>query len=92
VWEKLVEQKKVDTAKVKVIYTTPPYYDYNWTVRGDLDPAIVEKLTAAFLKLDRANPEHREILDLQRATRFVPTKAENYRSIETVGREAGIFK
>ncbi len=92
VWEKLVEQKKVDTAKVKVIYTTPPYYDYNWTVRGDLDPAVVKKLTAAFLKLDRSNPEHKEILDLQRATRFVPTRAENYKSIEAVGREAGIIK
>ena len=92
VWDKLVGQKKVDTAKVKVIYTTPPYYDYNWTVRGDLDPAIVKKLTAAFLKLDRSNPAHREILDLQRATRFIRTQAENYQSIEAVGREAGIIK
>ena len=92
VWDKLVEQKKVDPTKVKVIYTTPPYFDYNWTVRGDLDPAIVRKLTDAFLKLDRANPEHREILELQRATRFIATSAENYKSIEAVGREAGIIK
>ncbi len=92
VWDKLLEERKVDPAKVKVIYTTPPYYDYNWTVRGDLDPALVKKLTAAFLKLDRANPEHKEILDLQRATRFVPTRVENYKSIETVGRETGIIK
>ena len=92
VWDKLVEERKVDPTKVRVIYTTPPYYDYNWTVRGDLGPALVKKLTAAFLKLDRANPEHKEILDLQRATRFVPTRVENYRSIEAVGRETGIIK
>jgi len=92
VWDKLVEQRKVDTAKVKVIYTTPPYFDYNWTVRGDLDPALVKRLAEAFLKLNRSNPEHREILDLQRATRFVPTKVENYKSIEAVGRETGIIK
>ena len=38
VWDRLVTEKKVDTRKVKVIWTTPPYYDYNWTVRGNLDP------------------------------------------------------
>lgn len=92
VWERLIEQRKVDTTKVKVIYTTPPYFDYNWTVRGDLDPTLVKKLTDAFLKLTRLNREHREILDLQRATRFVPTKVENYKSIEAVGRETGIIK
>ena len=31
VWEKLVEAKKVDTDKVRVFATTPPYFDYNWT-------------------------------------------------------------
>jgi phosphonate transport system substrate-binding protein len=67
VWDKLVEQKKVDTDKVRVFATTPPYFDYNWTVRGDLDPALIKKLTDAFLKLDPANPEHKEILALQRA-------------------------
>jgi phosphonate transport system substrate-binding protein len=92
VWDRLVEERKVDTAKVKVIYTTPPYFDYNWTARGELDPALVKKLTDAFLKLSRSNPEHKEILDLQRATRFVPTKVENYKSIEAVGRETGIIK
>ena len=82
----------MDLTKVKVIFTTPPYFDYNWTVRGDLDPALVEKLTQAFLKLNRSDPVHREILDLQRATRFVPTKVENYKRIEAIGRETGIIK
>jgi ABC-type phosphate/phosphonate transport system substrate-binding protein len=51
---------------VRVFATTPTYFDYNWTVRGDLDPALVKKLTDAFLKLDPANPEHKEIMALQR--------------------------
>lgn len=92
VWDKLVAARKVDVSKVKVIYTTPPYYDYNWTVRGNLDPLIVKKLTDAFLKLDPANPAHKEILDLQRASRFIATRAENYRSIEAIGRDVGVIK
>jgi phosphonate transport system substrate-binding protein len=92
VWDKLVEQKKVDTDKVRVFATTPPYFDYNWTVRGDLDPVIIKKLTDAFLKLDPANPEHKAILDLQRAAKFIPTKKENYDGIEKAAHSAGLLK
>ncbi len=92
VWDKLVEQKKVDPAKVKVFATTPPYFDYNWTVRGDLDPVLVKKLTDAFLKLDPNNPEHKELMALQRAGRFIPTKADNYAGIEAAAKAAGLLK
>ena len=92
VWEKLVESGKADTQQVKVFWATPPYYDYNWTVRGDLDPALVKKLTQAFLKLDPNNPEHKEIMALQRASRFIPTQAENYKNTEQAARSAGLLK
>lgn len=92
VWDKLVASGKVDTDKVKVFATTPPYFDYNWTVRGTLDPALIAKLKAAFLALDPANPEHKAILDLQAASRFIETKAENYQGIEQAARAAGLLK
>jgi len=92
VWEKLVADKRIDPKQVSVFYTTPPYYDYNWTVRGDLDKGVIEKIRKAFLALEAKNPEHAEILKLQRATRFVPTKVENYKSIEQAARSAGLLK
>jgi len=92
VWTKMVEEKKVDTSQLKVFYTTPPYYDYNWTVRGDLDAALVSKLREAFLALNPNNPEHREILVLQRTSKYVPTRPENYKGIEDAARSAGLLK
>ncbi|MFA6972359.1 MAG: putative selenate ABC transporter substrate-binding protein [Gallionella sp.] len=92
VWEKLLAQGRVDTRLVHVFYTTPGYFDYNWTVRSDMNPALRKKLTDAFLSLDRANPQDKEILDLQRATRFIPTKAENYNNIEAAAHNAGLLK
>lgn len=92
VWEKLVAAGKVDTAKVRVLSTTPTYYDYNWTVRGTLDPALAEKIKAAFLALDPANPEHKAILDLQAASRFIETQPENYKGIEEAARAAELLK
>jgi phosphonate transport system substrate-binding protein len=92
VWEKFVAEGKVDTTKVKVFYTTPGYFDYNWTVHADMPVALREKLTKAFLALDKNTPEGKEILDLQRATRFVATKADNYKGIEAAARSAGLLK
>jgi phosphonate transport system substrate-binding protein len=91
VLDRLIEKGDANAKAVRVLATTPPYYDYNWTVRGDLDPALVKKLTDAFLKLDPANPAHKEIMDLQRASKFIPTKPENYRGIEDAARAAGLL-
>lgn len=93
VWEKLVETNKVDTTQVFVFWTTPEYVDYNWTVRGDLDPGLVEKIKHAFLKLDRANPEHAKLLDLHRATRYVAVESEDiFQPIEEAARQGGLIK
>lgn len=92
VWQKLVDAGKVDTDKVKVFATTPTYYDYNWTVRGNLDADLQAKIKAAFLALDPAKPEQKAILDLQAASRFIETKPENYEGIEEAARAAGLLK
>lgn len=91
VWEKFVADGKVDTGKLRVFYTTPAYYDYNWTVHAELPAAQREKLVQAFLALSRDTAEGREILELQRATKFVPTQAENYKGIEAAARSAGLL-
>ncbi|MDC7830656.1 MULTISPECIES: putative selenate ABC transporter substrate-binding protein [Pseudomonas] len=92
VWKKLVDAGKVDTSKVRVIATTPAYYDYNWTVRGNLDPQLAAKIKQAFLDLDPAKPADKAILDLQAASRFVPTSPDNYKSIEASALAAGLLK
>ncbi len=91
VWDKFVAEKKVDPTQVRAFYTTPPFYDYNWTVHADMPAALRDKLKEAFLSLNRDTAEGREILDLQRATRFVPTAPENYKGIEAAARSANLL-
>jgi phosphonate transport system substrate-binding protein len=92
VWDKLVADHKVDPAKLHVFFTTPTYYDYNWSVHADMPRAQRETLIRAFTELSPETPEGREILGLQRATRFIPTRAENYQGIEAAARNAGLLK
>lgn len=92
VWDKLVQQKKVDQGKVNVFYTTPPYVDYVWTARGDLDKGIQDKVVAAFLKLDYANPEHRRLLDLHRTKKYIKANDADWKGIEEAAIAAGLLK
>lgn len=91
VWEKFVADGKVDPAKVRVFFTTPTYYDYNWTVHADMPAPLREKLAQALLALSRDSAEGKEVLELQRATKFVPTQPANYKGIEAAARSAGLL-
>ena len=92
VWRKFVEDKKVDTSKVNVFYTTPPYFNYNWSVHADMPAALRERITKALLDISMGNAEGKKILTLNRATKYIATKAENYKDLEAAGRSAGLIK
>ena len=92
VWNKFVKEKRVDTKEVNVFYTTPGYFNYNWSVHADMPAALREKVTKALLDIDPATAQGKEILDLNRATRYIPTQAANYQGIEKAARSAGLLK
>jgi phosphonate transport system substrate-binding protein len=91
VWKKFVAENKVDTQAVNVFYTTPPYFNYNWSVHADMPVDLREKIKAALLALNPANPEHAEILKLNRSTRYIATTPENYKGLESAARSAGLL-
>lgn len=92
VWEKLKNTKKIDTDKVVVFWTTPPYVDYVWVARAGVPEEIREKVKQALLKLDYNDPKQKEILDLQRTKRFIPAKDEDWKGIEEAAIMANLLK
>ncbi|NER23412.1 MAG: putative selenate ABC transporter substrate-binding protein [Symploca sp. SIO1C2] len=96
VWKSRVAAGDVDLEKVDVIWRTPAYYDYHWVinpiVKERYGDDFVEQVQAALFKLDPNVPEHKEILDLFGATKFIATENANYAEIEAVGRKIGKIK
>ena len=72
------EDEKTRSATI----TMPGHYEYTWTVRADMDVKLRQQLTDAFLELNNNNAQDKWILDLQRASRFIPANAENHSDIE----------
>jgi len=92
VWDKLVQSKKVDISKVVVFWTTPPYVDYVWTIRGGIDQKLVKRISKAFLNLDYKNPVHRKLLKLHRTKGYIPAKDSEWEGIEKAAIVAGLLK
>lgn len=90
VWDKAVASGEVDTDLVSVIWTTPTYADYQWTVRGDVDeqfgPGFKKKLTQALLNL-----EDESILQSFPRSRFVPADNDTYQAIENTAKSIGLL-
>ena len=91
VWDAAVAEGRVDTDKVEVVWETPPYPDYNWTVRGDVDERFGEGFTdrvrAALLGMD--DPE---LLASFPRKGFIPADNALYAPIEDVAEELGLLR
>lgn len=96
VWKRAVREGQVDTSAVRAFYTTPSYYDYNWTIHADVDEEFgdgtTEEIKQALLKLDGENPDQKRILDLFSAEGFVETKTSNYEPIRNTAKKIGIIR
>ncbi|MGE3855532.1 MAG: putative selenate ABC transporter substrate-binding protein [Dehalococcoidia bacterium] len=100
VWEAALRDKKVDAAKVKVLMTTDPYFDYNWSVRSDLDEKLgagaTKKISDALLAVGKSDRESAKTIVASfgggAAGGFVATKNENYAAIEQVAKQLAIIK
>jgi phosphonate transport system substrate-binding protein len=92
VYARLVKDGKLDAGKLKVFYTTPPFFDYVWAARKALDPALAEAFRKAMLALDAGNPQHRPVLELLQASKYVRADDANYAALREAATAAGLLK
>jgi len=90
VYKNEVQAGKVDPAKVTVLWQTPGYPDYQWTVRGDADAAygkgFTARLTKALLEMN-----DKSLLDSFERTKFIPASNKDYAPIENTAKEIGLL-
>jgi len=91
VWQRAVEEGEVDTNKVRAFWTTPPYFDYNWTIHAQVDE-IFGQGTKQSIQEALVNIEDEEIMKLFAGEQFIATRNENYNAIRDVAEKLGIIQ
>ncbi len=97
VWDKAVADGLVDTSKVVELYTTPAYFDYNWTIHAEVDEIFGDGTTMRVLDALLAlsaddSPEAAEMLELWATDRFIASQNSNYDAILEVATNLGIIQ
>lgn len=86
----MVKNGKADPAKVKIVWQTPPFPDYNWTIRGDVDTRFgagtLEKVRAAILGM-----KDPALLDSFPRKSFIPAQNADYKPIEETAKQLGLL-
>jgi phosphonate transport system substrate-binding protein len=96
VWDQRLKDGKFDASKVVEVFRTPTYHDYHWLIRPDANQqfgdGFTQKVTDAILGIDGSDEQEKQILQLFQAGKFIPTSEDNYRQIESIGRDIGLIK
>lgn len=91
VYDKAVVENAPEVQTAKVIWQTPPYPDYNWTIRGDLDASFgagfADKVQAALVGM--TDPE---LLASFPRKGFIPAKNEDFQPIEDTARALNLLE
>ena len=91
IWEKNLKNNPKRTKNVDIFFVTPSYVDYHWLSQGDLDEkfysGFTKKLKKAILNLNENNPNHKIILEMFNAKKFIKSDAKQYKNIEEIGRK-----
>ena len=90
VWERELEEGKVDLTKVNVIWETPKYPDYQWSIRGDVDKAWGEGFSAK-VKHALINMNDPELLANFPRQSFVEAKNSDYQPILNTAKSIGLI-
>ena len=91
VWEIFNKKNLKIKNNLSVFFTTPDYFDYNWSIRKDIPEFTRKKIINAFLKLNKNKPSHKEILKLQRAEKYIKTNKLNYQKIKDAAIEINLL-
>jgi phosphonate transport system substrate-binding protein len=90
VWDLDKAAGKVDPAKVSVIWQSPPFPDYQWTIRGDADAAFGPGFTRK-VKDTLVGITEPDILQPFGRSRFIPADNAEYAPVEAVAKAAGLL-
>ncbi|MBK20071.1 MAG: putative selenate ABC transporter substrate-binding protein [Rhodospirillaceae bacterium] len=90
VWNREVKSGKVDTSKVTLIWKTPPYPDYQWTIRGDVNKkfgkGFDKKVTNALLTMN--DPD---LLKSFPRKGFIAAQNSDYAPIKNTAKKLGLI-
>jgi phosphonate transport system substrate-binding protein len=89
--EALQAEGTLASDSLRIIWSSPGYSHCCFTAHSDMDPALVQQITRAFVAIDAQDPAGKAVLDGEACQAFVPGITTGWETLEKAAEQAGIL-
>ena len=76
---------------LRIVWSSPGYSHCCFTAHSDMDPALAQKITQAFVSIDAQDPAGKAVLDGEACQAFVPGITTGWETLDKAAEQAGIL-
>lgn len=92
VFDRHLQEGKIDSEKIEVFWVTPGYPDYIWVARKDVNPDILNQITRFFINLTPGIDEDEEILQALSASYYVEPSLSEFNNLKIIAEKLRFIK
>jgi len=96
VWRDALKEGEAERDRVREIWRSPAYNDYQWIAQPDLAERLgdgfTDRVQTALLNIDGDTAQEKQILELFGAGGFVPVRPGDHREIVRAGQATGLLE
>jgi phosphonate transport system substrate-binding protein len=76
---------------LRIVWSSPGYSHCCFTAHSNMDPALVQQITQAFVAIDAQDPAGKAVLDGEGCQAFVPGIPTGWETLEKAAEQAGLL-
>lgn len=80
----------LDSGRLRVLWSSPGYNHCCFTVHGDMDPALITRITQAFVSVSANDPAGKAVLDGEACQALIPGMDTGWEALEQAAVQAGM--
>ena len=88
--ERMEREGALTRESIRIFWSSPGYSHCCFTAQGDIDNALSQQITQAFVSMDYNDPLGKTAMDAEGCKAFLPGTTEGWETLEKVAEEEGL--
>lgn len=89
--ERMFSENRLNRNEIRILWKTPPYPDYVWAIRKEIDGSVRRNIQDAFIALSPGIADHSKVLLVLGAQGFLPASVNDFAPLRTIAESQGLI-
>ena len=91
VMQQMLSDGRLQDSDLRIVWETPPYPDYVWSVHDHISQETRTKISNAFLELNLNDPVSNDILKRLSAHYYLPARLKTFKPLFDIAKDSGML-